>query len=262
MPRDEDMVVQLRPQGGVRDLAHAGRMALDHIRASGPPTEPSAVVVAAFHAVYVAEADAERRAILDAARGDAARCDRLLLGALPALARHLGQGWVDGTTSFVDVSIACAHIHDALRRLGDVAEPDPGAACVVVATPEAEDHTLPLALLRYRLRRAGLHVRSLPDAQARGVARAIDDTGAAMVMLSASTDRGLLRAADILRALRRAGRRVPVALGGAAVLRSLDIARAAGADCITDDPMAALRACGVAANDAAPVGTGSDGGGR
>ncbi|MBM2575512.1 hypothetical protein JQC91_04275 [Jannaschia sp. Os4] len=234
---DNVLDLPVRPDGPT-GLGAALRLCLRWIGADGPLSVQEA---RAFRAVWLAEDGSHRATIYDVARGDAAQCDRLLLTALPRVAAGLGADWCDGGSSFVDVTIACARIHEALRLLGDVARPAPDGACVVVASPRGEDHVLPLALLAYRLRRMGLHARLLSDATAGGVARAFADTGADGIVLGASTDRGFARAIDIVRALRRmGGPHRPVALGGCALSRHRDAARESGADCLSNDLQDAL----------------------
>lgn len=167
---------------------------------------------------------ADRRAAEEVAREASGRLG--LVGFLDRVARpmlvQLGEDWHAGRVTVADEHIATRGVSDIVRRLRDEAKAASARrrgdrARVLLANPEGEEHSLALELLECSLLAAGHHVVVCPGgAPRRDLARRARETGADLVLLSAtlaaSAPEALRAAHDVLAAHPAA----LVALGGQA----------------------------------------------
>lgn len=81
---------------------------------------------------------------------------------VPMAALRLGEGWVDGTRSFSEVSIGAARLQETVRAFGErkgaVSATVPLGHRILIAIPEHEDHTLGAFIAAGQFRRYGLWV--------------------------------------------------------------------------------------------------------
>jgi excisionase family DNA binding protein len=158
----------------------------------------------------------------------------------PAL-REVGDAWAEGRLSIEDEHRASAVATRVVGRLGpQFARTGRRRGTVLLGAAPGDTHSLPAALLADVLRGERYEVvelgASTPVESFVSAATTIDSVVA--IGISASTDDARARAADVIRALRRASVDVPVLLGGPAVTDG-ETARRAGADGWAPDALSA-----------------------
>ena len=82
---------------------------------------------------------------------------------IPALARRLGDDWLDDRVSFMEVTLASSRMQGMLRAIGaawtaDLADPAQQGALLLIVVRN-EQHTLGAMVLLGQLRRMGVSVR-------------------------------------------------------------------------------------------------------
>jgi methanogenic corrinoid protein MtbC1 len=168
---------------------------------------------------------------------------------IPAAARRMGEAWMEDRMSFAEVSIGVGRLQASLRGLcvnwiADNSE-ERSNPVVLMATPKGETHVLGAMIATAKLRRAGVSVclRVAPERRELAALRALRAFDAAM--LSVGCPAGLDGAADLVKTL-TAGqkRRIPIVVGGAALLSGEDVGKWTGADFATSDIDAAIQFCG------------------
>jgi len=174
--------------------------------------------------------------------------DAFLFDVLPEIARRLGTGWADDTMSFVEVSIGSARLHEMVRRLGARAARDASTPAIPILVPPWEQHVLAATFAAHRVNDAGRRAVMLTGLTPEQAVRMpiVQSAPAGMVSAPDRPARGRLEM--YLKALRRGLKNpIPIIAGGSGFERPyMDTCRTAGAICGVNDPVEALRACGVA----------------
>lgn len=170
---------------------------------------------------------------------------------LPALARHLGQGWCEDQVSFAKVTIGVSRLQSMLRLLGPEWNADltglPAAESILVATPPRCYHTFGALLLTGQLRRRGYSVKLILDADGPLIADLVQRSSFGAIFLS-GTESGMLE--SLRKIVDFVGSELPdappIVLGGAILDAEPEAGRLTGADHATSDLDEALSACGIA----------------
>jgi hypothetical protein len=175
---------------------------------------------------------------------------------LPQAARALGEAWNADQISFVDVTIGAMRLQGMLRDiegregagLGARGRPLRGSALVVV--PSDEQHTLGALVLSNQLRRAGVSacLRIMPGTNHLRDLMAMRRFDTVLVSVSAGSNLDL--AAKLVKFIRMIHKDAPqgappVIVGGAILQSGIDVKALTGADHVTNDPLEALRFCGI-----------------
>lgn len=176
---------------------------------------------------------------------------------IPAVARNLGQGWVDGTQSFSTVSVGCARLQAYLRQKGldwcdaQVLQSTTGTN-VLLVVPEYEQHTLGATLLAGQLRAHGVDVTFALRCNKLKLGQFSRNQNFDAILISASQSEALEALRQTILHARHGGTMTPVILGGSVLSQIPNIREAAGADfiahCVEDvidllEPVAATKRC-------------------
>ncbi len=172
---------------------------------------------------------------------------------IPALARMLGEDWLDDRSGFAEVSVASARLQSVLRDLGASWRADEarhGRGVVLLAVAPGEQHTLGAMVLLGQLRRAGVSVRLALGPNPHEAQKLMENGRFDGILLSQSCTHRLAQTRSFLDMLRKAARQpVPVAIGGSAlfagVLTPMELAEVTGADVATADLLEALAVFGL-----------------
>ena len=207
-------------------------------------------LLAAFHAAAIEEThDAMEAFLRDLVRQKipaAAVADLYI----PALARRLGDDWLDDRVSFMEVTLASSRMQGMLRAIGaawtaDLAGPGQQGALLLIVVAN-EQHTLGAMVLLGQLRRMGVSVRlavgpdrtELRDLLAGGLYQG--------VLVSAASPSRLADLRAVVQEVRRTGPDgIVIAVGGHILQTAADVKGATGADLATSDPVLVLEACGI-----------------
>jgi excisionase family DNA binding protein len=149
----------------------------------------------------------------------------------PAL-RSIGTRWADGDLSVADEHQATAVAQRIIGRLGlQFGRPGRSRGTVIVAAPEGDMHTLPVAMVADLLRWRGFDVSELgANTPVDALAEVAGQADRLVAVGIASTISGLdAEVTQSLEVLRATARGVPTLLGGNAI-RSATHARTLGAD--------------------------------
>src|SRR5262245_571322 len=170
--------------------------------------------------------------VVEAALAAGTELDEVYLDVVAPALRAIGERWVEGE---LDVGIEHRATVIAARLLGRLG-PRLGRrgrsrGAVVVGAPAGEHHSLPLALVADVLRGSGWDVSDLgADVPARSFARVAASTERLRAVgVSISTPQSLRSGEETIASLRASVRRVPILVGGHAVVDEAH-ARAIGAD--------------------------------
>lgn len=169
---------------------------------------------------------------------------------IPALARTLGEDWLEDRASFFDVTLAASRMQAMLRAIGMGWSADSGSGpalpSLLLIVPPREQHSLGAMVLLGQLRRLGISVRLLIAPTAQELRRTLVAGSFSGVWISVV---GTDRLAEIpqlvaqVRSVRGAG--LPVVVGGAIAHLGKEMLSSTGADAVTADLDEALSACGI-----------------
>lgn len=235
--------------GGVVDFASwVVALLAARKQAAAPRLRPS--LLAAFRAALVDD-DAGR---LDLFMRDLVR-QKVTAGAvadlyIPAVARALGEDWMEDRASFLEVTLATARMQALLRAIGTAWTADTGSApddrALLLVVPAREQHTLGAMVLLGQLRRIGISVRLLigPGEQELGAAlRGGTFRGA---LISAACADHLAEIQQLVAQMRAACRvGLPIVVGGHVVECGKDVLALTGADAVATSLGEALAVCGM-----------------
>lgn len=167
---------------------------------------------------------------------------------VPAVARHLGEGWVCDELNFAAVSQGSARLQSLLRRLdADFAISYPALLgqgdAFLVGVPDGVQHTLGASVLTAQLRHRGhpvdLDLTLTPESlTARLRARTY---GGVFISASGAANLGHCRA--LVQSAHKARPDIPVILGGTILDHDPHAITITGADFATTDIDAAVRFC-------------------
>lgn len=170
---------------------------------------------------------------------------------IPAVARELGQGWVDDRLTFLEVSVGTARLQAMLRAIGQAWTADSGApggaGTLLLVVPPREQHTLGAMVLLGQLRRLGISVRLSIGPGVAELHRIFAQARFDGVLVSVATSGRLAELSGFVQHIRRAGPAgLPVVIGGHVLAVEADVASRVGADAEAKSLAAALRSCGMA----------------
>jgi methylmalonyl-CoA mutase cobalamin-binding subunit len=173
---------------------------------------------------------------------------------IPAVARRLGDMWVDDKLSFAEVTIASSRLQFLLRAVQtpDAEEPsaDIEGPTVLTLVPQGIQHTLGALVLSGQMRRRGLSVHLLVGVISDELTIALQKRPCDAVFISLAADHALDSARQLVDAVRANGwHRAPVVVGGAVLNRNgIDaetLIDRTGADFATSDLDEAIKLCGL-----------------
>jgi len=167
---------------------------------------------------------------------------------LETTARLLGRDWVDDSCDFIDVTIATARLQEIATCLSDrFREPpcSPQAPNALILTPKGEQHTLMPHLIGLLFDSLGWSSQVLDGhaTKTRLLSRAVD--AADIVCIGWSNIRLAGEFKTLVQDMRklRSPHKLPLVVGGAAALESVDFLVGLGIDCICDSVYSAVRIC-------------------
>lgn len=164
---------------------------------------------------------------------------------VPAVARQLGKDWENDTASFGKVTIACARLQSAVRRLEGYATQNSMTQqarrlnCLVVV-PEGAQHTLGAVVLATQLRQAGSHVQLSVGSSTQEMTRLARAASYDITMISASIGQDLHALRVLVDAMREAASATRIVVGGGLLEHHADLERIVGADLVTNNWKEAL----------------------
>lgn len=167
---------------------------------------------------------------------------------LETIARQLGKDWVSDECDFIDVTIGTARLQEMATSLsmelrGSSRNADTPSALILA--PFGEQHTLMPHLIGLLFDSLGWSSQVLEPAASRtgALARALE--GADVACIGWSNIRLAKEFKTLVQDIRklRKGSRIPLVVGGAAALDSIDFLVGLGIDCICDSVYSAVKIC-------------------
>ena len=254
------------------DPHHAlARGVLETLRRLGGGPDPRRL--ADFTQSLLASEPCAFEASVTALLADGVAREELVDRYVPAAARALGEGWVDGSLGFAVVTVGSARLQALVRELaGDPDAVAPGAGgtgrTALVVLPEGQAHSLGAVVAADQLRRAGISTRLVMGRSERELASILRGGRYDAVLLSVGCGTPLARVAALATCIRGASADpVAIALGGSIATAppgapgadddtrsgdaTHDLARIeaiTGVDFVGGDVMAAVEACGLVAS--------------
>lgn len=178
----------------------------------------------------------------------AGRPDYMKALFIEAAARQLGERWVGDSCDFIDVTIGTARLQDLIQTFAMETRNPVGTTIrpfAALMTPQGEQHTLTTHLLGLLFDTLGWS-RTVVDPGPKNAAMlAATVARADVVCIGWSNERLAGEFQHLVSQIRRlsAGRRLPLVVGGAAALKSVDFLVEIGIDCVCDSVYSAARIC-------------------
>lgn len=166
---------------------------------------------------------------------------------IPEVARRLGIGWEEDLISFAEVTMGTARLQAILREIGkewvaDDAGPQAGMTMLFIL-PSGEQHTLGALVAAGWLRRQGISVCLRIAPSVSDLTELLSTRNFDGAMISIACDDKVDACARTVKTLKNASTNaLRVAVGGAIMEWGADAMAATGADIVTNDLKAALRA--------------------
>jgi methanogenic corrinoid protein MtbC1 len=221
-------------------LAHRADVAVGHGRAM------DAAELETFLALVLANDPAACIARVDQLAARGLGLTEICLTVLAPAARRLGEMWDDDLCSFADVTAGLGTLRSVLYRLHEICEPDlpsrDGARRVLLASLAADGHSFGLQVVSEVFCHAGWDVTVAIAAGEDELIAAVRGRWFAVAGLSIGRAEQTAALGRTIQAIRRASSNpaIGVLLGGAALTRSPDLARLAGADASAADARQAV----------------------
>ena len=223
---------QHRPASGSAPLPHAGAVL---------GATPYRVRIEELTRIVLASGEDRALDYVEQMRRQGTTVERLYLGLISSVARHLGDLWLADVCSFTDVTLGLWRLHQLARTLSPIFQQDASAylpryQALLVPLP-GEQHTFGLYLLAEFFRRAGWGVYSMPLKAANDVVAIVRSEWFAVVGLSLSCENRLEELAKQIRIIRRAScnRRICVMVGGGIFIEHPEFVSQVGADIMAVD---------------------------
>lgn len=167
---------------------------------------------------------------------------------LETIARLLGKEWVSDQCDFIDVTIGAARLQEMATCLSMELRGSPRSTSMpsaLILTPAGEQHTLMPHLIGLLFDSLGWASQILEPAATRTGALGRGIEGADVVCIGWSNIRLATEFKTLVEDVRKGskGRRLPLVVGGAAALDSIDFLVGLGIDCICDSVYSAVRIC-------------------
>jgi MerR family transcriptional regulator, light-induced transcriptional regulator len=167
--------------------------------------------------------------------------ERLYLGLMTSVARHLGDLWTADFCSFTDVTFGLWRLQQLARTLSPIFQQDASARlqryhALLVPLP-GEQHTFGLYLVAEFFRRAGWGVCSMPLKATEDVVAIVRNEWFSLIGLSLSCESRLEQLASEIRIIRRAScnHGLCVMVGGAVFIEHPELVSQVGADLMAID---------------------------
>lgn len=175
-------------------------------------------------------------------RQEGAVLDEIYLGYIPGAARLLGERWDRDEIDFLDVTVATGHLYAIMRGLRRSMAPwqaSVGRHAFFASVP-GETHTLGIAVAADMFRQRGWTVDVQVDASHGVIVEALAQSDHTVIGLSASRAAMTDALARLIVALRVAQPNAFILVSGQITADEPEIVRIVDADCMANDPPAAL----------------------
>lgn len=172
------------------------------------------------------------------------------------IARHLGKLWADNKISFADVTIGTARLQESVRgfcarsaRNSDFTD----GPVIMLAVPLAENHTLGAIVAAEHFRQLGCRVHLAVGLSDKEISAKVALRGYDMIGVSASSNRTVRAATDLIKIIRKAAHPgTPITIGGGGP-ELQDLFAETGADHVISDANGALKLCNIGAKRDIPA---------
>lgn len=169
---------------------------------------------------------------------------------IPMAAMRLGEGWVDDTLSFAEVSVGAARLQETIRALGRHRTSAPATIPlghrILIVIPQEEEHTLGAFIAASQFRRYGVWVHMAIGQNPDEIAQTVRCQGFDMLGVSGSGRRSLAPLRKIVEKVRASVAAVPpIVVGGNVCDLGVDLIEYSGADLATTNPRKAMEFCGM-----------------
>jgi MerR family transcriptional regulator, light-induced transcriptional regulator len=240
--------------GGVAALA---RRALCELAESRRPTELDPLKNLCRS--YVDPDDRARHAVVARLIAQGVTSEELVERYIPKVARMLGEGWVDDTLTFSQVTLGAARLQETVRAFSH--RPRAGAVIplghrMLLVIPEQEDHSLGAFVAAGQFRKYGIWVQLSIGKNCDEVAEAVRAEKYDLVGVTGAGRRSLAPIREIVTRLRGTDGTPPIVVGGNVCNIGVDVCASTGADLATTRPRTALDFCGLLMNMSRSVAVG------
>ncbi len=167
---------------------------------------------------------------------------------LEAVARLLGKEWTEDTCDFIDVTIGTARLQELVQSLALAyrdGSDDVSAPHALILTPKGEQHTLMPHMIGLLFDTLGWSRRVLEPSEHTTYRFAPAVNRADVICIGWSNIRLATEFETLVHDIRRhrQDQRLPLIVGGAGALNSIDLLVGLGIDCICDSVYSAVKIC-------------------
>ncbi len=204
-------------------------------------------------AEIMSDSETSHQAVISALMATGVSSEELIQIYVPAVARRIGEMWVQDKATFVQVTLGAGRLQalfqgDRSPHVGNWLDRTvPLGQSILMILPETEDHTLGAFVAADQFRRHGIWVRVAIRLKPPDLLQVVEEGRFSMLGLSVATARSVETAAKLIEIL-RAGldHCPPIVIGGKYVMESSDVEARSGATCAVRSVREAIERCGLA----------------
>lgn len=202
---------------------------------------------------FMSNSETSHQAALSALMATGVSSEDIFQSYVPAVARRIGEMWVQDKATFVQVTVGAARLQ-ALFQNQDrphggrwLDRTVPLGQSILMILPENEDHTLGTFVAADQFRRHGVWVRIAIRLRPQEILHVAEEGCFSMIGLSVSMAKSIEPAANLVHFLRSGlDHCPPIVIGGKYVNDSVGVAERTGADHAVRTVREAIEKCGLA----------------
>ncbi|WP_245189096.1 cobalamin B12-binding domain-containing protein [Mameliella alba] len=197
--------------------------------------------------------ETSHQAVLSSLIATGVTSDEVLGDYVPAVARRIGELWVQDKATFVQVTIGAARLQALFQNRTDLPRGTwldrtvPLGQSILMILPAVEDHTLGAFVAADQFRRHGLWVRMAIRLSNAELLRVVEEGRFSMLGISMATYKSVENVQEIIKNLKSSlDRCPPIVVGGKYVADSDGVEVLTGADLAVRSAREAIEGCGLA----------------
>lgn len=201
----------------------------------------------------MSESETSHHAVISSLMATGVSSDEVLGEYVPAVARKLGEFWVQDKATFVQVTIGAARLQALFQNRTDLPRGTwldrtvPLGQSLLMILPAVEDHTLGAFAAADQFRRHGLWVRMAIRLSNAELLHVVEEGRFSMLGISMATYKSVENVQEIIKNLKSGLERCPpIVVGGKYVADSDGVELLTGADLAVRSAREAIEACGLA----------------
>lgn len=204
-------------------------------------------------AEIMSDSETSHRNVISALLATGVSTEDVLQTYVPAVARRLGELWIQDKATFVQVTVGASRLQALFQNekrpsLGKWLDRTvPLGQSMLMILPETEDHTLGAFVAADQFRRHGIWVRMSIRLKPHELVRVVEEGCFSMLGMSLASHKSVAGVEELIKFLRSAMDHCPpIVIGGRYILDEDDVEERTGADFAVRSVREAIERCGLA----------------